>query len=31
VWAAAEELGRHPLDPLEPALLKRLESEAAAP
>jgi hypothetical protein len=28
VWAAAEELAKRPLDPLEPALLKRLDSEA---
>ena len=27
VWAAAEKLTKHPLDPLEPALLERLAGE----
>ena len=27
VWAAAEKLVKHPLDPLEPALLERLAGE----
>ncbi len=27
VWAAAEKLAKHPLDPLEPALLERLANE----
>ena len=27
VWAAAEKLVKHPLDPLEPALLERIGSE----
>jgi hypothetical protein len=27
VWAAAEKLAKHPLDPLEPALLERLAGE----
>jgi hypothetical protein len=27
VWAAAEKLTKHPLDPLEPALLERIGSE----
>jgi hypothetical protein len=31
VWAAAEELAKHPLDPLEPRLLKRLGRDAPPP
>ena len=27
VWAAAEKLAKHPLDPLEPTLLERLSGE----
>jgi hypothetical protein len=27
VWAAAEKLAKHPLDPLEPALIERLAGE----
>jgi hypothetical protein len=27
VWAAAEKLAKHPLDPLEPALLERLAGQ----
>ena len=29
VWAAAEQLAKHPLDPLEPGLLARLQAEAS--
>jgi hypothetical protein len=31
VWAAAEKLAKHPLDPLEPSLLKWLDREAPPP
>ena len=31
VWAAAEELIKRPLDPVEPALLARLDDGAPAP
>lgn len=31
VWAAAEKLVKHPLDPLEPALLERLAGETPGP
>jgi hypothetical protein len=31
VWAAAENLAKRPLDPLEPALLQRLDAEATPP
>lgn len=31
VWAAAEVLAKHPLDPLEPELLRRLDTEALPP
>lgn len=31
VWAAAEQLAKRPLDPLEPAVLARLDPEGAPP
>lgn len=31
VWAAAEDLAKRPLDPLEPDLLKRLDGQAPPP
>ena len=31
VWAAAETLAKRPLDPLEPELLRRLDTEALPP
>jgi hypothetical protein len=31
VWAAGEQLVKRPLDPLEPALLARLDREASGP
>jgi hypothetical protein len=31
VWAAAQELAKHPLDPLAPELLKRLDGEVTRP